>query len=87
MDKKIKHLEFIQAVISRMAGNSFLIKGWSIALVAASFALAAKDTNINYIFVAYFPILIFWLLDGYFLWQERLYRDLYDRVRVTKQIE
>ncbi len=29
-----KHLEFVQAVINRLAGNSFLLKGWSITLVS-----------------------------------------------------
>ena len=41
----IKHLEFIQAVITRMAGNSFVLKGWAITLAAAGFALAAKETT------------------------------------------
>ena len=27
------------------------------------------------------PILGFWILDGYFLWQERLFRKVYDDVR------
>ncbi len=47
MERKIKHLEFIQIVISRMNSNSFLIKGWTITLMSALFALAAKDTNFN----------------------------------------
>src|SRR3989338_2239502 len=81
MENKQKHLEFIQAVINRMAGNSFLLKGWAITLVAALFALSAKDTNQSYIFIAYFPVIIFWILDGYFLSQERLFRDLYNHVR------
>lgn len=81
MENKQKHLEFIQAVINRMAGNSFLLKGWAITLVAAIFALSAKDTNHAYIFIAYFPIIIFWILDGYFISQERLFRSLYDHVR------
>ena len=34
MENKRAHLEMIQAVITRMAGNSFLIKGWSVTLVA-----------------------------------------------------
>ncbi len=29
MDAKLKHLEMIQAVITRMAHNSFLLKGWT----------------------------------------------------------
>ena len=41
MESKIAHLKMVQAVITRMAGNSFLIKGWSVTLVAALFALAA----------------------------------------------
>jgi hypothetical protein len=64
-----------------MAGNLFLLKGWSVTLIAALFALAAKDTNKLYILIAYFPLLIFWLLDGYFLSQERKFRALFDHVR------
>lgn len=56
---KHKHLEFIQTSINRMSGNLFLLKGWSVTLVAALFALAAKDTNKAYILIAYFPLLIF----------------------------
>ena len=78
---KHKHLEFIQAAINRMAGNLFLLKGWSVTLIAALFALAAKDSNQLYVLIAYFPLLIFWLLDGYFLSQERKFRALYDHVR------
>lgn len=78
---KHKHLDFIQAAINRMAGNLFLLKGWSITLIAALFALAAKDSNTSYFLVAYFPLFIFWALDGYFLSQERRFRALYDYVR------
>ncbi len=78
---KHKHLDFIQIVITRMAVNSFLIKGWVVTLTAAIFALSAKDANTKYILFAYFPIFIFWILDGYYLYQERLYRSLYNFVR------
>lgn len=81
MENKRKHLEMIQAIIERMAGNLFFLKGWAITLIAALFALAAKDANSKYIIVAYFPVIIFWILDGYFLHQERLFRALYDHVR------
>lgn len=81
MEIKIKHLEMIQNIINRMASNSFLLKGWSVVLVSALFALAAKDTNTYFIYLAYFPAVAFWILDGYFLWQERLYRKLYDKIR------
>lgn len=81
MENKIKHLEMIQSIISRMANNSFLLKGWSVVLVSALFALAAKDANVSFVYLAYFPALAFWILDGYFLWQEKLFRALYDYVR------
>lgn len=92
MDKvsdKHKHLDFVQAAINRMSGNLFLLKGWSITLIAALFALAAKDSNQFYVLIAYFPLFIFWSLDGYFLSQERKFRSLYDHVRKLdeKQID
>jgi len=78
---KIKHLEFIQTIINRMAGNSFLIKGWAITLVAALFALSSKDANKNYILISFLPVIIFWILDAYFLSEKEPFRCLYDKVR------
>ena len=82
MDNKIKHLEMIQALINRMSSNSFMLKGWTVTLVAGIFALAAKDADKRFFLVAYIPILIFWFLDAYYLWQEKIYRCLYDEVRL-----
>ncbi|MBW8038935.1 MAG: hypothetical protein FVQ85_02930 [Planctomycetes bacterium] len=87
MESKIKHLEMIQGVINRMAHDSFLLKEWSVILVSALFVLAAKDSNIYFILLAYFPALAFWILDGYFLWQERLFRKLYDKVRKMNEAD
>lgn len=77
---KEKHLEFAQGVINRMGQNSFVIKGWTITLVSALFALAAKDSNQKFVIIAYFPTVVFWMLDSYYLYQERLFRKLYDNV-------
>lgn len=81
MDRKLKHLEFIQGVVNRLSTNSFLLKGWSVVLVSALFVLSGTETNPKFMWLAFLPVLVFWGLDGYFLWQERLYRRLYDRVR------
>jgi hypothetical protein len=81
MDDKLKHLEFLQGVINRMGQNSFLIKGWTVTLVSALFALAAKDSSAIYVLVAYFPTAAFWFLDSYYLYQERLFRKVYDSAR------
>ena len=87
MEKKQAHLEMIQGVVNRLAQNSFLLKGWSVILVSALFALAANNTNELFIYLAYFPAIAFWILDGYFLWQERLFRTLYDHVRLLEEAE
>ncbi len=75
----------IQAIINRMSVNSFLLKGWSVVLVSALFALAAGDSQALFVYLAYFPAVAFWILDGYFLWQEKLFRNLYDRVRAIAE--
>ena len=70
-----------------MNSNSFLIKGWSITLISALFALAAKDANISYVLITYVVIPVFWLLDGFFIATERQYRDLYKSVAKKKEAE
>ena len=87
MDRKGKHLEFIQGTVNRLSTNSFLLKGWSVVLVSALFALAAADFSRYFIYLAYFPAIAFWILDGYFLWQERLFRALYDHVRSLEEAD
>jgi hypothetical protein len=81
MEKKLKHLEFIQNAINRMANNSFIIKGWCITLVVALIALLEKENiNKNYIPFSFIPLLFFWFLDAFFLKTERQYRRLYAEV-------
>jgi len=86
MDAKLKHLEFLQNVIMRMNSNSFLIKGWTITLACVIFTLVVNYSNIIYLVIMYIPTVMFWLLDGYYLIQERRYRDLFDNV-VTQSEE
>ena len=81
MEKKLAHLQMIQGVVNRLSNNSFLLKGWSVVLVSALFALAAGGSQMYFVYLAYLPAVAFWVLDGYFLHQERLFRKLYDYVR------
>lgn len=87
MEKKLKHLEMVQGIINRMAHCSFLLKGWSVILISGLFALAAKDANVLFVYLAYLPVIAFWILDGYYLYQERLYRKLYGEIRITEPEE
>ncbi len=87
MENKRKHLEFIQSVISRMAANTFLLKGWSVTLVSALFALSAVDRTRAFFIIAYLPVLVFWSLDAYYLSLERQFRALFDSVRVLDETQ
>lgn len=87
MEKKLKHLEFIQNVITRMNSNSFLIKGWTITLVSALFALAANNANIKFVLISYIAIPVFWVLDGFFIAIERRFRDLFDEVAIKAEAD
>lgn len=53
----------------------------TIRFVTGIFALASKETDKIYFFVAYVPVGIFVFLDSYYLLQERLFRSLYRKVR------
>ena len=85
MGNKIAHLDMIQAIINRLANNSFLLKGWSITIITAFLAFLSDRGSVAYVSIAFFPALTFWILDGYFLHQERLFRKLYDKVRTIKE--
>ena len=81
-DKAIKHLEFIQDVITRMNTNSFQIKGWAITAYAALLALFVGSGNGNkaFLYIAIVTTFLFWLLDSYYLQQERKFRGVYNDV-------
>ena len=74
----LKEIDIIQDIINRMAFNSFIIKGWTITLVVVSLLL--KGIEKYQVWIAFIPLIVFWVLDAYFLWQERMYRKLYEWV-------
>ena len=75
-----KHLEFIQAVIARQAGNSFLVKGWALTVAAAFYGFAANKDAWPVAVIGIFASVAFGYLDAFFLRQERLFRCLYKAV-------
>ncbi|MCY4184542.1 MAG: hypothetical protein OXC82_08015 [Rhodobacteraceae bacterium] len=87
MEDKHKHLEFIQNVIDRMAQCSFQIKNWTIIIVAALVALLTRNGEPTLIILAPIFTVVFWGLDGFYLLQERLYRNLYDHVRKQEETD
>ncbi|MDD3715662.1 MAG: hypothetical protein PHT46_01000 [Candidatus Marinimicrobia bacterium] len=81
-----KEIDLIQSCISRMAHNSFLIKGWAISIVAVVLALTEKTTD-NYMITAILiiPLICFWFLDAFFLQTEKKYREMYVDVLVKRK--
>jgi hypothetical protein len=83
VDAKLKHLEFIQNAIARMSTSSFLFKGWAITIAVGLSAFAATSSH-HVLRVALgcaiASSVMFWGLDGYYLWIEHRYVALYQRV-------
>jgi hypothetical protein len=80
-DNRVKHLEMIQAVVARLGNNAFLIKGWAITIAGAFLGFGVSREEYGLALAALAPTVLFWILDASFLRNERLFRNLFDRVR------
>jgi ABC-type proline/glycine betaine transport system permease subunit len=55
-----KELDLIQNCITRMANNSFLLKGWLITLIVAVLALTEDKVNLLFLsLIIFIPIYVF----------------------------
>ena len=76
-----KEIDLIQACITRMAQNSFVIKGWFVSIYAVILALLPERVNMFLLCISLVAVnVIFWYLDGFFLRTEKIYRKIYDWV-------
>jgi hypothetical protein len=85
MEAKLKHLEFIQSAIGRMSTNSFLFKGWAITIAAALSAVAATNSRVALIAIALVSTVMFWAMDGYYLWLEHGFVSLHSQVAAKQE--
>lgn len=78
-----KELEMIENVITRMANNSFMIKGWCITLFIALITFFnIKDLSSTLlIFILSLIIFLFGYLDAFYLLMERKYTSLYSHTK------
>ena len=78
----VEHMKMVQDIITRMNRNSFQLKGWMLTIVAACLALYGGSTNnkVTYIWIAIAPTLIFWMLDSFYLREERKYVALHNKL-------
>lgn len=81
----LKEIDLIQACINRMAQNSFMIKGWTISLVAVVLALLPESFEFTGLcLIGIVATSCFWYLDGFFLRTEKLYRWKYDWILINR---
>ncbi|MCD8208158.1 MAG: hypothetical protein LUD72_09510 [Bacteroidales bacterium] len=78
------HLGFIESVIDRMNRNSFQAKAWCVTIMAALLAFCLTCGRAAPYFIALglylLVVVIFGVLDVYYLYLELRYRDLYKAV-------
>lgn len=80
MDNKYKHMDYVQSTISRMASNSFYLKGWNVTIISAIVALSFKESDWRIYTCALVLNIVFWFLDAYYLKQEALFRKLFEKI-------
>ncbi|MFH1741796.1 MAG: hypothetical protein ABIH23_22560 [bacterium] len=73
------HLGIIQSVIQRMASNSASAKAWCITLVSAVLVVLADKNKADYVWIAVIPIVLFLVLDAYYLALEKGFRNSYNK--------
>lgn len=71
------YLQMLQAAITRMAGNAFLAKGWSITLTTATLGLTVKDGGPAFALIGLVPVALFACIDTYYLALEKGFRNLF----------
>jgi hypothetical protein len=79
-NERLKHLEFIQATITRLGNNSFLIRGWAVTVTGALLVVSVQAKESSIAALAFLIGIGFWFLDASYLRRERMFRRLYDDV-------
>jgi len=72
------HLTILQSVIQRMANNSASSKAWCITLVSAILVIVADKAKPQYAWIAVIPMILFFVLDSYYLALEKGIRNAYN---------
>lgn len=75
-----KHLDFIQAVVTRMSAASTSAKSWLLPVVTATYGYGMTQNAWSVIVLGLGAVVLFMFLDAHYLDQEKAYRALYDAV-------
>ena len=83
-DGKKEDLQMLQEPICRMSTISAIFKGFAATIVAGISAISYSSTNIWILGLSFLPVLVFAVLDIYYLKLERKFRFLFDQVRLDE---
>ena len=72
------HMTIVQAAIARMASNSSSCKTWCVTLCSAILVVAADKEHVVPAWVPACPVIVFALLDAYYLGLEKALRSSYN---------
>lgn len=88
-DASIAHMTMIQGVISRLETNALTLKALAMTLATAVLAFFGSVENPDWVYplAGCLPVLVFWYLDAKYLWLGRLFRRLYNGVRLKEVTE
>jgi len=72
------HINTLQNIIARLSNYSMNCKTWAVTIVAALCVVIFDPQKINYYYIIFIPIILFWLFDCYYLGLEKAFRKIYD---------
>ncbi len=76
----IKQSELLQGVVNRMASNSLEVKKFSVTVWTAISGFGVTNNNDWFFALALVSVIVFGVLDLYYLFLERKFRDNYNRL-------
>lgn len=76
---KIKYLEMIEGIISRLALHSFSIKNWFVISLGGLLLFCLNHSGNKSLGVAFVVTIAFYLIDAYYLFLERCFRKKYNQ--------
>ena len=85
------HINTLQSIISRHADYSLNCKTWCVTIISAMIIFFYEERQTLNRFILFLPIIIFYLLDCYYMGLERLFRQKYnefiERLQTDSKIE
>ena len=78
---KVEYLQMIQEPISRMSTASAIFKGFAATIVSGIASLTYCEVESIILALSFAPVLLFAMLDIYYLKLEKKYRFLFNQVR------